>query len=96
MTAWRDSQDELDRKVARLKRARARESSLWRTVTHAGTLGWMLVLPMVLGGFLGHHFFKQHGHPWPAIAGVVLGLVVGGYGVWRSVQRSLEQEDNGA
>jgi uncharacterized membrane protein YfcA len=93
MTAWRDARDDLDRKVAQLKRSRRKRSSPWRTAIHAGTLGWMLVLPAVLGGALGHYLGRAIGKTWPAVVGVMLGLIIGAYGVWRQVRTSLEDED---
>lgn len=94
MTAWRDAREDLDRKIAQLQRSRASERSLWRTAIHAGTLGWMLVLPAVLGGIGGHYLGKQMTSTWPAVAGVVIGLSVGIYGVWRAVKRSLDEEED--
>ena len=94
MTAWRDARTDLDRKIARLKRARRAQRSPWQTAILAGSLGWMLVLPAVLGGLGGHHLGRQLDQAWPAATGVIAGLAIGIYGVWRSVRRTLNEEDD--
>ncbi len=93
MTAWRDTRDELESKVTRLRRARATRRSPWRTALRAGALGWILVLPVVLGGIGGRHFGQRMGASWLGAAGVVFGLLLGAYGVWHTVRRTIDDTE---
>jgi len=95
MTAWDEAKPELERKVARMRRARRRKGTAWTTLVHVGALGWMLVLPVLAGVALGYPLAKRLGHPWPAMLGLLLGLVVGVYVVWRSVSRSFQADEDG-
>ncbi|MCA9623429.1 MAG: AtpZ/AtpI family protein [Myxococcales bacterium] len=94
MTAWKEAKPELERKVERMRRARQRKGTAWMSLVHVGALGWMLVLPVLAGVGIGYVFAKRFGHPWPAALGLALGLCVGVYVVWRSVDRSLAEDDD--
>lgn len=94
MTAWNEAKPELERKVERMRRARARRGTAWMSLAHVGALGWMLVLPVVAGAVVGSFVARRVASPWPAVLGLLLGLLVGGYVVWRSVARSLRASDD--
>jgi len=81
-------------KTERLRASREPAGSLWRTVAQVGTLGWLIALPPVLGAFLGHLIDMRldTGITW-AIGLLFLGLGMGGYFFWRTIQ---EAEENGA
>lgn len=81
----------LARKVAAGKERRERAhresaGSLWRQVARVGTLGWMIVAPIVLGVVLGHLLDQTFGTgvTW-ALALLTLGVAIGGYSLWRTI-----------
>jgi len=59
----------------------------WEKVMIIGAIGWMIVLPMVLGGYLGNyldkHYKMEDGMFSWTITFIVLGLFVAFYSVWR-------------
>lgn len=84
--------DELARRIARAdarrRRARAEpRSSLWTMAARVGAMGWLVVLPMVAGAGAGHLLDRRLGSgvTW-ALALMSLGLLAGGYGMWRSLR----------
>lgn len=99
MTQRDDLATQVDRKARRLARSRQRGGNIWRQVAQMGTLGWMMVLPMVLGAALGRvlqRVWEWHAAP---VAGLVLGVFVGMYAAgrqgWRNVAATEETEDDG-
>lgn len=85
--------DDADARLARTiagqeaRRERARReprSSLWRHVARVGTLGWMIVLPIVAGAGLGRLVDRrlESGVTW-TLAGIVVGVAVAGYSLWK-------------
>jgi len=68
----------------RMKTARSRATRLWAGFGLVGALGWMIVLPMVGGAYLGLWLDRTLGTNLSfTLALMLLGLVAGGYGVWR-------------
>lgn len=86
-----DSVNTVRRKVDRLRRARGQKHSLFRALAHVGVLGWLMILPLVGFTALGHALDVMFAMRSLALSGVLLGLVIGGYLVWRSVDRELEE-----
>lgn len=84
-----DSVNAVRRKVDRLRRARGQKHTLFRALAHVGVLGWLMILPLVALTALGHALDVMFATRWLALSGVLLGLVIGGYLVWRSVDREL-------
>ncbi|MEZ4448864.1 MAG: AtpZ/AtpI family protein [Nannocystaceae bacterium] len=72
--------------VRRERALREPRSSLWRHVARVGTLGWMIVLPIVGGAGLGRLLDRRLGSgvTW-TLAGIVLGVAVGGYSLWKTL-----------
>lgn len=60
---------------------------IWEKVMIVGAIGWMVVLPMVLGGYLGNyldtHYKMQTGAISWTMTFILLGLFVAIYSVWR-------------
>lgn len=83
------------RKAHRMRLARRSSASLWRHLAHVGVLGWLFILPVVLGLFLGRLVSLRVGGTAPLLVGLGLGLLVGGYVTWRQVRRSLDDDDEG-
>lgn len=80
---------ELDARIATFARRRARASarqgrSLWAQATWVGTVGWLIAVPIVVGAFLGHLLDRRLGTgiTW-AMAFMGVGVLLGGYALWR-------------
>lgn len=82
------------RKARRLEQARARQGSAWRHLAHVGVLGWIFILPVLLGVFLGHLVAARIGGQAPLLVGLFGGLAIGGYVTWRQIRRSIEADDD--
>jgi ATP synthase protein I len=76
------------RRRERLQRARQEEDSFWRYVGLLGTVGWSVVLPMVLGGLLGLWLdtLFATGSAW-TLTLLLLGLALGMLNAWRLIHR---------
>ncbi|WP_428265070.1 AtpZ/AtpI family protein [Haliangium sp.] len=84
---------EVRRKAARMAAARQRGDAVWRHIVHVGVLGWMFVIPVVLGAVLGQILFRWLGQRVLGIAPILAGVAIGGYVVWREVERHLHATD---
>ena len=60
------------------KQRREGEPSIWDNLQMIGALGWLIVVPPLAGGLIGHWLDGLTGHPvlWAAI-GIVGGIVLG-------------------
>ena len=79
-------QKRIDKQASWLKRWRKKGIS-WEKVIIVGAIGWMIILPMVLGGYLGNYLDREYKIAnetlsW-TITFIVLGLFVGIYSVWK-------------
>ena len=88
--------DEVRRKAERMARARKNRDSMWRYLAHVGVLGWMFILPVVLGAAGGHVLARWTGMRFLAVMGLLLGLGTGAYVAWRQVHQSLEDAQDEA
>lgn len=95
-----DERDEsLARRIERVARRRARAKNvgsrnLWQQVARVGTLGWMIVLPIVGGVLLGHMLDRRFdtGVRW-ALALMMCGVFAGGVSLWRAMREGVEPGD---
>ncbi len=60
---------------------------VWETVIVVGAIGWMVALPMVIGGYIGGYIDKNFqaaagGVSW-TVTFIILGLFIALYSVWR-------------
>lgn len=88
--------DQVRRKAERMARARRSHDSMWRYLAHVGVLGWMFILPVVLGAAGGRFLARWSGQRWLAVVGLLVGLAAGSLVVWREVRHSLEDADREA
>ena len=83
-------------KAERMARARRERRNFWRTLSHVGVLGWLFVLPLVVGVAVGRYLADTTGYGIYVLVGLVVGLLVGGYVAWKAVQAALaEVRDQG-
>ena len=77
---------EVSDKARRMQRGRSRPRGAWSSLGMVGAVGWMLALPAVAGAFAGHLLdMRLQSGVTCALAGMLLGICVGGYAVWRFV-----------
>lgn len=86
-----DESREVRRKAERIERERRKTPMFWRDLAHVGVLGWVFILPVVTLSWLGHLAARASGTLWPAVVGVLSGVGLGAYLVYRDVRRSLEE-----
>lgn len=60
------------------------ERSVWQNLSMIGALGWMIVVPALLGGLLGRWIDRLTGQPifWSATC-IVLGIALGSWMAWK-------------
>ncbi|MDA8088346.1 MAG: AtpZ/AtpI family protein [Nitrospiraceae bacterium] len=75
--------DEIERSASELMRARGKKSSFWRYAYTIGVGGWLFVLPVVGGAYLGHYLDgkMKGGISW-TITFIIIGIATGIYNVW--------------
>lgn len=83
------------RKAERMAEGRRARSSAWLALAHAGALGWVLVLPVVLGVALGRLLERTTGRGGLTVLCLLLGLALGAALVTRQVRRALEDPQRG-
>jgi ATP synthase protein I len=73
---------EIEKSAKDLLKSR-REKSFWHYASVLGVGGWLFVLPVVAGAYLGKFLDKrlEGGISW-TITGIILGLALGIYNVW--------------
>lgn len=81
----------LDRKAARMARARRTRGNVWRQVAHAGTLGLTLVLPTIGGAAIGRALAQAGEGRHAALVGLAIGLAIGVALVVLQVRASLRR-----
>jgi len=79
--------EEVEKSARELARSR-REKSFWHYTAILGVGGWLFVLPVVGGAYLGKFLDKRvaAGISW-TITCIMLGLALGLYNVWHYYQR---------
>ncbi len=79
--------EEVEKSARELARSR-REKRFWHYTTILGVGGWLFVLPVVAGAYLGRFLDRrvQAGISW-TITCILLGLAVGIYNFWEYYQR---------
>jgi len=81
-------QDRIDEQVKRLKKAERERPTLLAQTTYIGTLGLLLVLPVIAGAYVGRwldEMLPGYSLRW-TLSMIFLGLVVGGVNVYLYVK----------
>jgi ATP synthase protein I len=84
----RDFLKEIDKESRRLKAGREGKKGIWRYLSSAVSVGWLVVIPALGGAYLGRYLdnrFNTGGY-W-TLSLMVAGLVAGIFWVWYSVMR---------
>lgn len=92
----RDFSNEIEKKVQRMLKARQREEHpLAFGLTMMGTVGWTIVIPVLIGAWVGRLLDERltQSVSW-TVTLIVGGLFVGGYTAWRWGKRMLEENDD--
>ena len=81
------------REMQRQRRARGEMSTFFRSLALLGTIGWLIVGPLLLGLFGGRWVDRAMGGglTW-TLGGAFAGLVLGSWMVWRRLAASEEEE----
>jgi ATP synthase protein I len=78
------------RKAERMQRARSSKQRFWAGLALVGSVGWMIVLPMVGGVMCGKWLDERLETNLSFTLGfLMLGFVIGAYSVWRVFMRDL-------
>ncbi len=73
---------EVEKAARELKKARG-EKSFWQYASLLGVGGWLFVLPILGGAYLGKYLdAKLHGGTSWTMTGILLGIALGVYNVW--------------
>ncbi|MFC2966708.1 AtpZ/AtpI family protein [Acidimangrovimonas pyrenivorans] len=80
----------VQKRAAREARSRKeREPTVWENLSLIGALGWLIVVPPLLGGLLGRWLDRVTGHPilWSGLF-IAAGVVIGAWLAWQKATRS--------
>ena len=80
---------EVKGKARRLARAREKRGGFWRHLAHVGSLGFVLVLPVLGGAVLGRVVALRTDRPGIALAMLIVGLVIGACASGLMIKKSL-------
>lgn len=92
MTREDETTEAIRKKAERMDKARKTPWSPWRSFADAGAVGWVFILPVIGFSVLGHFLTRGTGRPLLGAASVIVGVIFGGYLVWRQVRRTLDEE----
>lgn len=79
----------VQKRAAREARGRKeREPTVWENLSLIGALGWLIVVPPLLGGLLGRWLDRVTGHPilWSGLF-IAAGVVIGAWLAWQRATR---------
>jgi ATP synthase protein I len=74
---------DIERSAKELKKGRKERSAFWYYASLVGAGGWLFVIPVVGGAYLGRYLDKKMGSGilWTA-ALIVVGIAIGIYNIW--------------
>jgi ATP synthase protein I len=78
--------EHIDKKASWIQKWR-KKGIFWEKVLTVGAIGWMVVLPMVIGGYIGR-YLDRHLSTGPETVSwtmtfIIIGLFVAIYSVWK-------------
>lgn len=83
---------DIKKSAKELMEARKEKRSFWRYASVVGAGGWLFVIPVVGGAYLGRYLDKRMGSGilWTA-ALIVIGIAIGIYNIWYFLIRKSQQ-----
>lgn len=80
--------ERMARSVRRWRERREARGTIVRSLAVIGTLGWLMIVPMLLGAFVGRWLDRRFGTGifWSATL-IFVGAAGGGYFVWQRVHQ---------
>jgi ATP synthase protein I len=75
--------EDIDKSAKELLKARKEKTSFWRYAYIIGVGGWLFVIPIVGGAYLGRYIDKkvEAGISW-TITFIIIGIAIGIYNIW--------------
>ena len=75
--------EHIDKSAKEFLEARKEKSSFWRYAYIIGVGGWLFVIPVVAGAYLGHYLDKKmHGDISWSLTFIIIGIAIGIYNIW--------------
>jgi len=82
----------VEREGRRLERAGRERHSFWHTASLVGSGGWLFVVPVVGGAYLGRWLDRRlAGEISWTITGILLGVAIGVWNLWHAYGRGDER-----
>ena len=74
---------DIEKSAKDLMRARKEKTGFWHYASFIGLWGWLFVIPVVAGAYLGRYLDKKirSGTSW-TITFIIIGIFLGIYNVW--------------
>lgn len=75
--------EDIDKSAKELLKSRREKTSLWHYAYVIGVGGWLFVIPIVAGAYLGRYLDKktEGGISW-TITFIIIGIAIGIYNIW--------------
>jgi ATP synthase protein I len=88
----KDFSRNIEKSAKELMKAREEKRSFWHYASLVGAGGWLFVIPVVGGAYLGRYLDKRMGSGilWTA-ALIVIGIAIGIYNIWYFLIRKSQQ-----
>lgn len=83
---------DIERSAKELMKARKEKRSFWHYASLVGAGGWLFVIPVVGGAYLGRYLDKKMGSGIILTAAlIVIGIAIGVYNIWHFYFRKSEE-----
>ena len=75
--------EDIDKSAKEFLKYRKEKSSFWRYAYTIGVGGWLFVIPVVAGAYIGNYLDKRTGSgiSW-SITFIIFGIAIGIYNIW--------------
>jgi ATP synthase protein I len=85
--------EDIDKSAKELLKGRKEKTSFWRYAYIIGVGGWLFVIPIVAGAYLGRYLDKKTeggGISW-TITFIIIGIAIGIYNIWHFYMKESER-----
>jgi len=78
--------DEIESSVRNYKTSKKRRKEFWKYLTRVTVIGWLFVIPVVAGAYLGRYLDTRYASniSW-TITLIIIGVAVGIYNAWHFI-----------